>query len=436
MGLAMVLHEIPTGGGPPDPDPVGEDTFSASQTEIYQMPTIPLMTLGGWYIDSTFGPVVTKVSDPRSMTMAPTLVNPYGIIYEYSSYPAVSKDGTWIVLFGVGSSGGGWYAVYRVSDGVRMSGFFRGGGGVDPEFMWSPTDDNVGYYLSSRRCYRMDLPSGTSTELWTALRMDGTPFTYLRTGQEGRPSNDMRWHCLMGYMSPRTTATTEWVVMDRLSGTVYSQRAAAQFTDAVKTTPLTGQFVGTGDSGSNHTVLYDRDLNFVRRLHYHAAHGDLAIGSDGEEYLIYLVTDAIMYAEAGVSNNAMIRVRISDGNRAVVPGRTAGTDHFPTSAMHFSGIVSRDHPDWILVSHYTSSATTEFIRPGDHEVWLQNFMTGDVKRICHTHNWPDSTVDKDYWAETQASSNWAGDEFYFKSNWGTVDPAKNISAYRVTGNFW
>lgn len=437
MALAMRRHIATSGGGedpPPEPPP-GDDTFITDQTAIYSMPTLSPLQRLGWYVDSTFGTTVTKISDYTTMSLASSLQNPYGLLYEYSSYVPISKNGTYITLFGLGTSGGGWHAIYRVSDGTRMSVFFSGGGGVDPEFIWDPLDDNVGYYLSSRTCYRMDMPAGTSTALWTVQRLAGGNFTYLRTGQEGRPSDNMRWHCLMGYMSTRTVATTEWVLYDRLNNEVHAQRMAPQYTDAVKTTPVTGQFVGIGDSSTNHTVLYDQNLNFVRELHKQASHEDAAIGSDGEEYLVYMSQTGPQIAQTS-NKQCMARVRISDGTITIVPGRVLGSDKFPTSAVHISGIVSKAHPDWVLVSHYTSDPNTNFIRPGDHEVWLQNFMTGDVKRICHTHNWPDADVAKDYWAETQATSNWAGDEFLMKSNWGTADPNKDISVYKITGTFW
>lgn len=437
--LMMVLSGTQTGTDPGGGDPGGGDpggaTYVTSETDIFQQPSIPMVSRGSSYVDSTFGTTITRISDPRTMSVSPTTTGPYGLLTEYSAYPGCSKNGTYTAMLCVGSSGGGWYAVYNVATGARASAFFSGGG-TDPECLWDPDDDNVLWYLNSGWIMKREFPADTVTQVFRITQPSGTAYSYMRTGEEGRPSNDMRWHCFMGYMNPRTTATTGWIVFDRLNNVIYSRRSAVQYTDAIKTTPLTGQFIGIGDLASNHTVLYDRDLNFVRELHKHASHEDVAVGSDGEEYLVYMSQTGLQIAQTS-NLQCMARVRISDGQRTIVPGRTSGTDHFPTSALHISGIVSADHPDWVLVSHYSSVAANPFIRPGDHEVWLQNFMTGAVKRIAHTHNFPDGVSgSKDYWAETQATSNWAGDKFFFKSNWNSVDPNKDISTYKIDGSFW
>jgi hypothetical protein len=110
--------------------------------------------------------------------------------------------------------------------------------------------------------------------------------------------------------------------------------------------------------------------------------------------------------------------------------------NMPTGSIHISGILSRDHPDWVLVSTYSKVNTLPYTHAGDHEIWLMNFITGDVKRVAHTHNVRDPVSDKEYFSETQASSNYAGTKLIFKSGWGTAVPNQHIETYVITGTFW
>lgn len=435
MAKVMVLRNPASGGPedppppppPPPPDPTGY-TYSNSQTAIYQMPTVTMPALGGWYVDANFGGTVTRVSGPAQYYDPTT----YALITEYSRFCPLSKDGTYIHLYNISVTNqySSWWAVFNTSTGTRASPWIHSGGSGSAEFNWSPTDDTVGYFHRNNAYWRIDMPTGTITQLFTCTRANGTTYAYMNTGSEGRSSDDLRWHALWGKAYPSTVATTDWIMYDRLNNEIHARIPAPQYANWVGTTPLTGQFVAGGDSPNWNTVLYDRELNFVRRLSYLYSHGDIAIGSDGEEYYVYLAQIGGQLAEAG--GEGLAWCRLSDGARAIVPGfRTA-----PRSALHISAICSRAHPDWILMSHYSSGTPNPFVRPGEHEVWFQNFITGEVKRVAHTHNFPDPAGGKDYWAETQATTDWSGETVIFKSNWGSVDPNKEIATYKVTGNFW
>jgi hypothetical protein len=418
---------------PPDPPPGGGGTYITSQTEIYQMPTVPLMARGGWYTDANFGPVVTKRTGPTQY-MGP---GSYALIYEYSRYCPVSKDGTYITLINISTVRGYSYfwGVFNRTTGALLTPWMTSGGSGDPEFNWDITDDTVGYFHKDNAYWKIDMPAGTTTRLFTVTRASGVAYPYMNTKGEGRASDDNRWHGMFGRNNPPLVSTNEWIMYDRLNNSLFARIPAPQYADWVGTTPLTGQFICGGDaaataSDNKHTNLYDRNLNFVRRITYQVSHGDLAIGSDGDEYWVYKSDSGLQNTESGGSG--MCWARISDGVRAVVPGFRLS----PRSALHISGICSRAHPDWVLMSHYSSANPDPFIRPGEHEVWFLNFKTGDVKRVCHTHNIGTPDVDKDYFAETQAVTDWSGNRVFFKSNFGTVDPNKEIGSYELSGTFW
>jgi hypothetical protein len=423
------------GAAPPDVEPPvvppGTATFSSSQTDIYQMQTLPLMARGDWYTDSTFGTTIKKITD-ISMGNGPGV---YALGHEYSRYCPLSKDGTYFMAISWSSGPGStsyWWAVFNTSSGARASDWISSGSGGDPEFNWSVSDDAVAYFLKDRYQYRLDMPAATITQLFTVLRASGTAYAYLSTVGEGRPSDDMRWQALLGRSNPIATATNEWIMYDRLSNSIYARRAAPQYANWVGTTPLTGQFACGGDQGSNNTNLYDRNLNFVRRLTYIVTHGDFAIGSDGEEYWVYVAQGALQAPEVTPNREALTRCRISDGTRTTVPGPR----QMPNSAVHISGICSRAHPDWVMMSHYSSALPSPFVRPCEHEIWFHNFMTGEQKRIAHTHNVPPAGEAKNYVMETQATTNWAGDKILFHSNFRTAAPTLHIENYLITGTFW
>jgi hypothetical protein len=103
-------------------------------------------------------------------------------------------------------------------------------------------------------------------------------------------------------------------------------------------------------------------------------------------------------------------------------------------AIHISGLASREHPGWALVSTYTTPSTAQ--HPLGREVfWLPLDGSGDVRRIAHHHS--DVTIQsdkKDYWAEPHASPSWDGSRVFFSSTWG--DAYKRYDLYVVTGNWF
>jgi hypothetical protein len=423
MGKVMVMHVIPSGGSPPP----GSPTYITDQDSIYQSPLIPRPSLRETYIDPVFGTNVTKITD---ISMAPPGSNPghngttFGVLYEYARQVPMSKDGTYIYVVNRRTSQSGDGEVRRVSDGTSMTGDLNIAN-VESEWRWSTTDDNVAYFMRNNYACKITMPSGIVEHLFTVKSLSGSNYTFLYTDAEGGPDDARHYQALMG---KRTGYATEWVLYDIQTGLIRKQIVAPQYANWVSTTPLTGQFIIGGDASTNHSNLYDQDLNFVRRVSLRVSHGDLAIGSDGKEYYVYLAQDVGQVAEAG--GEGLVWCRLDDGSRAVVPGFRKA----PRSAIHISGICSRSHPDWVLLSHYTSSS--EITKPGHHEIWFQNFITGAVKRIAHTHNYPDPLVQKDYWSETQATCTWDATKVLFKSNWGTVEPNVYIETYMITGNFW
>ena len=401
-----------------------------SATDIYQMPAVAMPAWRGSFVDPVFGTVITRMSDlSQSPVSTPTPNN--AIIYEYPPAVPISKDKTWITMFARGGTNSGWGGVFRVSDGALMSSWISPGNAMESGFHWSPTNDNIGWFQSNRWSCRIDMPSGTITQLYRPTRADGSQFTYSDARGNGSVSHTNRWHAFHA-STYQSALPNEWQVYDRLSNSLYKRIDAPDYTAGLFPAPYSGLVVAGGDTETHDTKLYDIDFNYIRRLSRLVSHGDVALGSGGDEYYLYMAQLQTQRDDVGWWG--FTKVRLSDGLTTKVPGFDGG----PIYAYHISGCISYSHPGWCVLSHYSDVLPSPFIRPGEHEVWLWNFETGEVRRLAHTHNTPE--VGKDYWSETQASSSWDGNAILFKSNWGAPTIDRQVHTYMITpptgSTFW
>ena len=122
----------------------------------------------------------------------------------------------------------------------------------------------------------------------------------------------------------------------------------------------------------------------------------------------------------------------------MITGAFLGWDWF---TPHFSGIASRAHPGWILVSTYadplpTCPTKTIGNQPFAREIfWLKTDGSGAVKRLTQHHS--DQAVSsgqKDYWAEPHATSSWDGTVVLYATVW--QQPWAHYYLNTVTGNWW
>lgn len=426
----------PSPDPPPDPPPSGTPTYITSRTAVYQMPATTRPAYNASYVDPVFGGTVTRISDLSQMY--PNATNRDGMIYEYPSAVPISNNRQYVALAGRAGSSSGFLAVYRISDGVRMTNWLSSGSGNEAGLRFDPTDDNVLYYKNNVRQFcRINLPSGTVTPLYRFTRADGTQYDYTDPRTIGDLSFDGRWHSAhcYNYQSP---LPTEWIMYDKLNAVIHKRIRAPHYTAGLHALPYSGGCIAMGDAGTNDSRQYDNDFNYVRIVQRHTSHGTVAMGSDGNEWYIYNAQTGAQLAWQGWGGYTACN--LTTGAAHLIPG----SGIYPQAAYHVSGNVSYSHPGWIVASHYSTVLPSPFTRPGEHEVWMWNFHTGDVKRIAHTHNDPEDIsagVGKDYWSETQAGSSWDGNTIVFKSNWRCtypqeVYPNRQILTYMVTGNFW
>jgi len=145
-------------------------------------------------------------------------------------------------------------------------------------------------------------------------------------------------------------------------------------------------------------------------------------------------------------------VRLLDGRRRILLGDCNDANWNPVLhgaflgwnwfTPHFSGIASRTHPGWILVSTYTDPLTecpnkSVGNQPFTREIFfLKTDGSGAVKRLTHHHSdqATNASGDKDYWAEPHATSSWDGTIVLYATVW--QKPWAHYYLNTVTGNWW
>jgi hypothetical protein len=150
---------------------------------------------------------------------------------------------------------------------------------------------------------------------------------------------------------------------------------------------------------------------------------------------VYQPSSAKQIIELGNPSGAPLAMsRLRDGKKTIL--LPIGWEWF---TPHFSGLASRTHPGWVLVSTYTAPSTPQL--PFSREIfWLRLDGSRAVRRIAHHHSdltfrsTPWGGQEKDYFAEPQATSSWDGDVVLFSSVWGAS--FNHYDLYAVTGQWW
>lgn len=382
-------------------------------TSLYPPATLddPVPAIRVPFTDPVFGTIVQRVSDYKWST------NPQAR-HEYSKMMSITRD----LTRGIFYLGSGWYEIRDLATGTLIGTHFSGGG-LDPEFNMDASGP-VGYYRSGSTIRKVDLSSGSDTLAMTVKRSDDiTNYFCVYTKQEGRCSFDGRWWACYGIDSGSYTVR-DMVVVDRSSWTVHARQAPMDtpYGDSLSISPLGAYvLVASGGTGQYWRVHGRTDCVFQRNLCVDATHGDMAVGSDGDEYLVYYAVTSPQISELSETGPGLAIANLRTGTKSMAwkyPGYMS---------THISGMVSKEHPGWVLVSTYGTNY-------GDYacfgECFFFNFHTGDVRRIGHHHR-----QNGGYWGEPQALASWKGDAVLVASNWNTgrvVSNATNASPIQIT----
>jgi hypothetical protein len=397
-------------------------------------------------VDPVFSTTVTRRTDPSMSPNDGTNLT-LGLRHEYSRYPVLNADNTTVVVQVLGGLQRGAYEIRNLASRALLYRIPHVG---DPEFSWHRTDPTRLFYRSGNQIRIFHTDTGQSEVV-----MAFPQYYSIGTNEEGRPSDDWRYYAFLGYPNS-SFSSADIVVVDLLAKKVLATWRNAGVPDWVSMSPQGTSVIAMWANGQG-TRLYSRDtLAYVRTLLSDYAHSDFALDATGAEVLVYRATSGKQLNELGCPNpplgSPIARARLSDGQKKILLGECSRADWTSVTTgsfigwnwfdTHFSGIASRTHPGWVLVStYYTPLSECPTQTSGNpllaREIfWLKTDGSGAVKRIAHHRSDQafDPSGEKDYWAEPHATSSWDGTIILFASVWQT--PWIHYDLYTVTGVWW
>lgn len=392
--------------------------------DVHPVPVVSRPPLRTPFVDPIFGSTITRITDP-SMSEEDASSRPLGLRHEYARYPALNADNTKVAVSVMGGAHRGSFEVREVTTGKLLTRIAPAG---DPEISWHPTDANRFFYRFANEVRVFSLTTGQSATL-----MSFPQYQYISTRDEGRPSDDWRYYAFIGYRDS-AFSSADLVVADLVDKRILATLTNTGVPDWISMSPL-GTFVVAQWVTGEGTRIYNREtLSALRYAFSDFAHSDFAIDAAGSEVIVYHPTSTKQIAELGSPAGAPLAMsRLADAKKTIL--LNISWDMTP----HFSGLASRVHPGWVLVSTYTGLTTPS--QSFSREIfWLKLDGSSTVRRVAHHHSdqafrpGQSGEAEKDYFAEPQATSSWDGKFVLFSSVWG--EPFKQYDLYTVTGQWW
>jgi hypothetical protein len=394
--------------------------------ENYPVPAVPRPVLDQPMTDSTFGSVVTRITDP---SLSP---GSQGIIHEYSRYPVPSADNQFVVTVVIGGPERGQWQVRGIRDHAVHNRIETDG---DPEFSWHPTDPTRLFYRFGNTIRMFHTDTGVAD---TLMVFDG--YLFVGSNEEGRPSDDWHYYAAIGVLP---SGQRDILVADLQTRLIIGRLSnAGSAIDWVGMSP-SGRFVIAMFTDGRGTQIYDRNMVPLGQAMRDFSHSDFAVDVQGDDHLVYIASTGPQLAELGCPNppngSPLVSVRLKDRRKTILLGDCNTADWKPVITgtflgwwfdVHFSGIISRSRPGWVLASTYTSPPDAPQ-HPFTREIFLVALDgSGAVERLAHSHAYVGMVNgDRDYFAETHASSSWDGSLVLFASTWG--DTGQHYDLYML-----
>jgi len=379
-----------------------------SDYNTYQVPSVARPALDQPVTDPVFGSSLTRRSDPSQSEGS------QGLIHEYAKFAGSNADNTLIAVQVIGGASRGAWRIQGLKTHTWLATLPTQG---DPEISWHPSDRALLFYRKTNQLLRYHADTGTSDVLFT-----GSGYQTISDNEEGRPSLD--WHYWAG-IGTRDTGQKDIIVVDLQAGSLLATLPKVGALDWV-TISMNGQYVVAQFTDGQGTRVYDRSLQGQRLLIADFTHADLALDASGQDILVYIAVTGAQITALGCPNtpngSPIASARLSDGQQKILLGDCYDANWKPVitgvylpwgGAYHFSGILSKTRPGWVLVSSYSDAAVAQM--PFLREVFaLKTDGSGAVERYAHHH----SLTDSNYFAEPHATSSWDGAHLFFASTWG------------------
>ena len=375
-------------------------------TNVYQTPQMAEPDPRTPFRDPVFGTCLIRVTDrTRDISSDDTST---GLKNEYSRVESFNADGTRILVRGTSAT---WY-LYDARTFTRIEKIPVGTDprwdALDPELMYFIDGPRLASYNTRTREQRVahdfskDFPGQELTNVWTRY--------------EGSPSADGRYWGLMA--EDMTWNPVAFLIYDLKADRIIAQRdmrgVVKADPDSVTISPLGTYLVAQHEYCERGTLgtyekpcglmAYDADLKGGRGLLRNVGHSDFAFDTQGREVMIYQDTDT----------DDISFIDLETG--AITPLTPIDFSH-TSLGLHFSGQSFR-RPGWAVVSTYNGGHPTAFTWMDDVVFAIELKPSGRIVRLAHTHSVYNMGVEKDYWAEPQASVNRDFTRILFTTNWG------------------
>lgn len=297
---------------------------------------------------------------------------------------------------------------------------------------WSPVDPDVLYYLETSSATLMKYVLSTKQKVVVRAFPEYTRF-YNDKSQEAL-SNDGKYIAFIAYTPTGGSAVFSYNIQDNIKGTPYELNVGF-WGDRAQMSPL-GNYVlvqwGRGLPRQYGMEAFDRNMNYVGKVHTGSGHADVAVDNNNVEWLIIDNADnANLFTDA----HYLVKARIPDGftNNAtykLLRLEWDGINNFGARHISCRNIFDRG---WCVVSGYAGQDQVNWgwapFRDEIFKLYIDSTdVTPHVERLAHHHSQPiPYTTDNcpssgSYWAHPHANPKPDGKQIIFGSNWRRVCP--------------
>ncbi len=355
---------------------------------LLPVPKLVRPALHETYVDPVFKTVIKRITAPSQVPKASR------VRHYYSKANPFNADETLAVMFA--SNGSKWlYDAVKWEPIQQLILWSR-----EPEIQWHPTDPDKFYYLGrinkrakGRGMFIYDVKSNSRK-----LLRDFSKYDRVRGKLEGNIDKAGRYYALVGTKEGKNELFVYDILKNKISN--IDDVPGKVVADWVSVSPGGNYVVAMGKYRSR---IYDINMKYLRDLPKGTfGHGDLCLGKDGSEYLVFDGADYEIDSNRNINianlKTGEIKILVRIGWRS--------TPHVSCRNL--------DNPGWALIS--TQGGDLKYPNH-DYEVfWVKLDGSNETRRVAHHRS---SRKTGGYFAEQQAVTNRAGTKIIFASNWGS-----------------